>query len=161
VKDTVQVVVLAGLAALVYFALQASNPDQFYKIGLESNQTLRGKNVAKNSGFTEERESSRADSKISSERKNRKSQNANKDTSEEVASLPSIYAHEKVKTKVSKIGVPLEAWFASRKHQIDLPEVSKPAPTGIRIFVQCMELKKGGATPLNSQSDCEALLAKK
>jgi len=56
-------------------------------------------------------------------------------------------------------GVPVAAWVRSHKNEIKNFEVSGPAPSGIRLFLGCMELKKKASQTVEKEN-CEKLLAK-
>ena len=53
-------------------------------------------------------------------------------------------------------GVPVAAWTLSRRDSLPMGPTSPAAPEGVRVFLQCMELKKGGPQSL-AQSECQAL----
>ncbi len=65
--------------------------------------------------------------------------------------------------KVSKSpvihGLPVDDWILSRRDSISLQKVSPPAPSQLRFFFQCMELKEGVTNELK-EGECRALAAK-
>lgn len=97
----------------------------------------------------------------------------------EAQSLPSIYQEQgsgqsapksavKNKSVVSRRsprkkflhGVPVEAWVLSRQNTFSVPTEEGPSELGMRVFVQCMELKKKGAEYVGAQ-ECQSLLARR
>lgn len=107
----------------------------------------------------------------------------------EVEGLPSIYSpkHEAVKQaakqnargrkgklakksrgKAGKVasngkkmihGVPLDQWIEWNKNRLRLGEVPSENDGGLRLFVQCMEIKKGASQAV-TQAECKKLTAK-
>lgn len=77
--------------------------------------------------------------------------------------VPHVYTARKVKQKSGaedKVihGVPLQAFIES--HRNTLPgAVPAQAPSGVRVFLQCMELKKNETSEL-SQAECNELVAR-
>ncbi len=57
---------------------------------------------------------------------------------------------KKVEPKVLH-GVPVEAWVLSKRNKVNLNKVPPPAPGNLRVFVQCMELKKGETDELTER----------
>jgi len=53
-------------------------------------------------------------------------------------------------------GVPVDAWVLSRRDKVKLDKVPPPAPSQLRFFVQCMELK-GGQTSELQEKECREL----
>ncbi|MBY0371214.1 hypothetical protein K2X33_11045 [bacterium] len=74
------------------------------------------------------------------------------------APLPSLYSRRSGK-QAKKIvhGVGVEAYLENRRDRV-LYDVSERRPEKVRLFVQCMELKKEKATEL-SRSECGDLLS--
>jgi hypothetical protein len=77
--------------------------------------------------------------------------------------LPTIYTRPSEKegneasAQQTVHGVPIQEFLASSKNQ--LPQNKpQPVPSGVRIFVQCMELRKGTASEL-SEKECSGLAA--
>ena len=98
----------------------------------------------------------------------RKSQGSTNEA-DETENFPSLYStseesgerrvENKGKTERSIIkGVPVQGWIDSQR--FSLSSLSEPAPseTGMRVFLQCIELKKKGAEYLKER-DCQSLLA--
>lgn len=56
-------------------------------------------------------------------------------------------------------GVAVEAWAAAQQNRIALHGKPQAPPKGLRVFLQCMELKKQGPEALN-QRQCESLLVR-
>jgi hypothetical protein len=86
-----------------------------------------------------------------------------------VESLPSIYQEKFTKrsVKVSShnsdgtkpkvlYGVPVDAWVRSQANSFGMPVSSDVGDLNVRVFVQCMELKKEGAEAL-TQTQCKPL----
>jgi hypothetical protein len=53
-------------------------------------------------------------------------------------------------------GVPVDAYVLSRKDAINTSGMPQDTPQGLRVFLQCMELKKEGASPLD-EKNCHSL----
>jgi hypothetical protein len=56
-------------------------------------------------------------------------------------------------------GVPVDQWLEWNKNRLRLGEVAAPSAEGLRLFVQCMEMKQGGPKSV-AQSECIKLTAK-
>lgn len=56
-------------------------------------------------------------------------------------------------------GVPLQAWVRSQKNKILLPAVTADTGNGLRVFLQCLELKQKGPEYLE-RGECKALLVR-
>lgn len=56
-------------------------------------------------------------------------------------------------------GVPVAAWVQTQKNKLKDAEVSGPAPSGLRLFLGCMELRKKASHTVEKEN-CEKLLAK-
>ncbi len=95
------------------------------------------------------------------------------DATTEIESLTSIYENHKgrhresVKTKLdlsaqpkSPIhGVKVAAWIASKENQVPTTIADPTLGDGLRVFFNCMELKKQGPKVLNDH-DCEAIASR-
>ena len=57
-------------------------------------------------------------------------------------------------------GVPVQAYVNLMKNNLSLREVPQNSDLGMRVFVQCMEIKRRGPEYVGPR-DCEALLVKK
>lgn len=85
------------------------------------------------------------------------------DASAEGEAFNSIYASKKLKIdtklKKSKVvhGVPLEAFVQGGRDTLPA-EVSSGAPGGVRVFLQCMELRPGSTQNL-TEKECKELAA--
>lgn len=55
-------------------------------------------------------------------------------------------------------GVPVQAYLNSKKNSLALGDGTENSDLGMRVFVQCMELKKRGPEYVGPRN-CEALLA--
>lgn len=73
--------------------------------------------------------------------------------------LPSIYSSQKLKTdskdKKVVLGVPLQDFLAANQNWLPT-EVSAEAPQGVRVFLQCMELRSGKPSELN-EKECKEI----
>lgn len=54
-------------------------------------------------------------------------------------------------------GVPLQAFAESQRDRIDFKSVPGPNKEGLRVYLQCMELREKGTTPLQ-ENECDRLL---
>ncbi len=68
------------------------------------------------------------------------------------------HPEEKVEPKVIH-GVPVDAWVLSTRDKVNMNKVPPPAPSQLRFFVQCMELKQGQADELK-EKECRELAAR-
>lgn len=59
----------------------------------------------------------------------------------------------KDKSELSKVvyGVPTEEWAAERRNALPLRPITPESKDGMRIFVQCMELKKAGPSYVGNE----------
>jgi len=55
-------------------------------------------------------------------------------------------------------GVPVDLWILSKQNSLNVPNEEAPSELGMRVFVQCMELKKKGAEYVG-KAECQSLLA--
>lgn len=55
-------------------------------------------------------------------------------------------------------GVPVDLWVLSKQNSLNVPNEEAPSELGMRVYVQCMELKKQGAKYVG-KSECQSLLA--
>jgi len=55
-------------------------------------------------------------------------------------------------------GVPVDLWVLSKRNSLNVPNEDAPSELGMRVFVQCMELKKKGAEYVG-KTECQSLLA--
>jgi len=133
--------------------------------------------------FTQQRKTGVRHDQSANRDESQQSQNYRQDEGDagqiaEAQSLPSIYqeqsagqsAQPTVKSKKiaasrrpprkGKVlhGVPVEAWVLSRQNTFSVPTEEGPSELGMRVFVQCMELKKKGAEYVG-QNECQSLLA--
>ncbi len=84
-------------------------------------------------------------------------------TASEGEKISSIYSHKKLKrSKKSKTvvhGVPLEDFVDAKQNALPMFDVTAGKPNGVRMFVQCMEVKKGNTVNLNER-ECSELALK-
>jgi len=66
---------------------------------------------------------------------------------------------KKSKSKVVH-GVPVEDWVLAQQDNILLPAVSPNAEDGLRVFFQCLEIKRKGPEYLE-KNECKALLVRR
>lgn len=154
-RDTFMMVLVAvGVyAAVRYF--QPSHP-----LTIQANQTQTEKKHAGNH--------SGKNKKIQELGENGSQAEGDSGSIAETENLNSIYSqnHEvgqtvayRSKTRKPKkvvIGVPVEAYVASRRNALGGGDVTAPEELGIRVFFQCMELKKEGPQTL-AQRECSQL----
>lgn len=69
-------------------------------------------------------------------------------SSEQTQAVPSVIA-----------GVPVAAWVKANQHRLKEAEVTGPTQQNLRLFLGCLELKKGAAAV--EKYTCEKLLASK
>jgi hypothetical protein len=56
-------------------------------------------------------------------------------------------------------GVPVQAWLLSRRNALSVPAVGDRPPPGLRVFLQCWEMKKHGPKSLDER-ECGELAVK-
>jgi hypothetical protein len=78
----------------------------------------------------------------------------------ETEPLPGIYRSSKKTSEPKKTlhGVPLEDYVLGVQNQLP-KSIPQKAPAGVRVFVQCFEVKKGHAANL-SEGECSGLVAR-
>jgi len=143
-------------AAVPEVAVQSASP-----FGAKSRQSLKGVPLGK-------RTNKKHHSSVTSHGKDEGSA-VDVATSE---SVPSIYPQEssgsavekaardgesEAKTTVSHVGgVPVQGWLRSRRNSLPAGVLAPPPSSGLRVFVDCMEIKGIATQPL-SQKECGAL----
>ncbi len=98
----------------------------------------------------------------------------------EAESLPTIYKEQDTKPAAPAVkkfatevperrpprkskflhGVPVEAWILSKQNAVSMPTEEGPSEIGMRVFVQCLELKKKGSQYVGEE-ECRQLLARR
>lgn len=85
------------------------------------------------------------------------------ESSSESEKISSIYSGKKLKAAASKKaakakvvhGVPLEDFIDAKQDALPMYDVTQGKPNGVRMFVQCMEVKKGNTLNLSEQQCAE------
>lgn len=81
-------------------------------------------------------------------------------TDQEVESVPSIYPRRKTELKAASTDgrlVPVEEYLASKRHA--LPVEPTTPENGMRLFVQCLEIKSG-STRKTTEAECAEISKK-
>jgi hypothetical protein len=81
------------------------------------------------------------------------------ESAERSEAIPSLYSRQgrRVKNKSKVIhGVPVEAWAEAQAHALGAFTVTPDSESSLRVFVNCMEMRKGKLDPI-AERECHSL----
>jgi len=176
VRDTIiAILVLLGTTTLYFSAKQYQKSHSV----LPTSSKLVTQTKTLHQGEHNESASHRGRQQVESDIESNGSEEGSSSSFEQAESFPSIYQDEEPELSRSAVnleeeiesesnesavvkpkqpvvyGVPVASWLKHQKNRL-ASKVEAKNPTGMRLFFNCMELKKEGTEPL-SQRDCKEI----